>query len=270
MKRLFLIFFLLFLNSVPAYPFDLTRVAIDLSHHNSTFVVDNVLRRRELIELIFHRATLGTYQQASDFDQLFAQRAREADEFGFMFGAYHLPFPSSDGTRQARGFIRQVRRNCVDGQPVLLALDWEPASDRHGNANYVDAAWVSQFAEEVKRLTGEDVVIYTNRQILSRYRTQLATDYRHLRQLPLWFAQYHRAYSVGDESRLAHIFPHATDMAPWSDWDFWQFSGGEGITPTKSTSPRIRDELVDQNFFNGTRPQFRTFFEENSWICEAL
>src|SRR5260370_13372919 len=108
---------------------DLTSWMVDMSSHNAGIKVDRTLSAPEIgapIRLVIHRVTIGTYGPPRERgDPLFSTRARAAADVGLLFGAYHVAFPTSDAKAQGEGFVAAVNSQCVPGQQVISAVDWE-------------------------------------------------------------------------------------------------------------------------------------------------
>lgn len=251
-----------------------------MSSHNSKIVVSNEMKvRGELkevdVELIIHRATIGTYKPPKNKgDAIFGKRAKEAYDSNIMFGAYHAAYPSSDAQTQADGFLEAVSQQCVDKQPILLALDWEHVcvkwkdpkkKDKCENWGIVPPSFVSDFSSRIKEKTGKRIIIYTSTRAIGEFADFFKENNAFTEQfvkMPLWLARYHGKYGLS--------FPIKKEFAPWPDWIFWQFAEGKGeFAPTARISLQLQNQPIDKNFFNGSRERMRSFHQENSWSCES-
>jgi GH25 family lysozyme M1 (1,4-beta-N-acetylmuramidase) len=255
---------------------DLSRVAIDLSSHNQGFQITPEMLKEQKIELIFHRATLGRYDKESDLDPLFGQRAKEVNANHSLFGAYHVPYPTSSGVVQAQGFIKALQEHCVPNQKILLAINWESVFVRWSNGETtnepVGQSIVLDFIGAVNGMTGKSTVIYANTQVLEKFTSQMTLEQRStLTSSPLWLAMYYTRVSRTRvaESQLGFVLPTDSDTNPWKEWRLWQFDDGKGPTPASRVSLTLDKLPVDADFYNGTRDDFRRFYEENAWNCGA-
>lgn len=82
----------------------------------------------------------------------------------------------------------------------------------------------------IKGVTGADGLILPD----------YADDVRELADTPLWIASYH------DEKHAPKITDRPTIPLPWTDWQFWQWSGDKGLS-----APGI-PTVVDHDIFNGS------------------
>lgn len=255
---------------------DITLWMIDISSHNSQLVIKKGLHLQDEnnpIEMIFHRATIGTYAPPKHpGDSLFSQRAQEIHDASLYFGAYHVAYPSSDAASQAIGFVRAVQSACRPKQVVALAVDWEHVCVKWEEANrkkkcikegLVPPSFIIDFSDHIYHLTKIHPLIYTSpralREFKDFFRENPAASER-LARMKLWVARY--------RSRNGFQFPQPSDFHPWNDWTFWQFAEGKGLGPTRRISLRIQEQPIDTNFFNGPRSSIPSFLSEHSWACK--
>ena len=125
------------------------------------------------------------------------------------------------GVAEAEHFLRQL--DLWDGEPTALDVE-DPAV--FGVLTRV----IMGFAERVQRATNEWPMLYT----YPYYKIERGIDDPVLTQLPLWWADYDRAY--------------ATD--PWPRYSLLQYTASAQV-------PGVYSDLVDMNEFPGTREEFR-------------
>ena len=254
---------------------ELTNWMVDMSSHNSKIALTRDMTFQDnntAIRLIIHRVTIGSYKPPRQKgDSQFARRAREASAADLLFGAYHAAYPSSDAVTQANGFLTAVSNQCVAGQKVILALDWEHVCVEWSDPSrktkctregLVPPDFVLAFASRVKDVTSKQPLIYTSSRTLRQFgdffraRKDVAMQ---LSALPLWIARY--------KSRQGHSFPTEAEIFPWEDWVFWQFAEGKGVGPTRRVSLRLQNLPIDTNYYNGSRSEIEPFFTANAWKC---
>jgi len=253
---------------------DITQWMVDMSSHNAGVQVLKGMTfegNNSKIEMIIHRLTIGRYTQKSDADKLFSKRSFETYSEGLYFGAYHVLYPSSDPKPQAQGFVRALKEQTTPGQKVIMALDWEHVCVKWNyneqgkkqtcaQEGLVPPSFVIEFAKEVERLTGNKPIIYTSARELKLFRKYFDTNPQvvaDLTRYPLWIARY--------EGKFGYGFPTEEEIHPWYDWTFWQFAEGKRLGPTKRISPKIKNNPIDTNFFNGSREEIETFFKTYAW-----
>lgn len=177
-----------------------------------------------------------------------------------------------------------LAKKCVDGQKILLAVDWEKFCYERKSPNakctkwgYFPPSYLVDFVRETKRLTGDVPVIFTGQDIIHFYGGAIAADKQMadvLTNAPLWFAQYYSNFQLlgakgqlipGEKLRTGYIFPQKDKLMPWNDWVFWQYVGEKAEQPTSKITTAIRDQDADLSFYNGTRDDFRRFFNLHAW-----
>ena len=169
----------------------------------------------------FIKATEG-----GDFtDPRFADNWAAAKQAGVVRGAYHFYRPQTSATKQAEHFLRTVPLAAGDLPPVLDVEVTDGASPDS------IARGVRTWLAAVERATGRRPIIYTRASFWTPSVGAALSEY------PLWVAHYRVA-----EPKLP---------AGWGNWAFWQHTD-EGRTAGIAGN-------VDQNWFNGTRDQLRTF-----------
>ena len=114
---------------------------------------------------VYVKATEGTDHRSPTHDEqrLAARRA------GLLQGAYHYARPGqSSGTLQARFFHSAGGSWSADGRTLPGALDLEFAErgpQCHGLSQAEMRAWVREFSDEYRRLSGRVPVIYTKAEV---------------------------------------------------------------------------------------------------------
>ena len=158
-------------------------------------------------DAVIVKATGGTAYKNPYFEYV----ANQAVAQNKPWGIYHYAgdYSSSSGTAEARFFVNNIKDYLnVANKPVLI-LDWESG----GNANWGNGAWVREFIDEVKRLTGVQPGLYTGSDGVSQTGSYLAND------TWLWFAGYPTMADVGWSPMS---FPYS--IGSWSTLTGWQFS----------------------------------------------
>jgi GH25 family lysozyme M1 (1,4-beta-N-acetylmuramidase) len=270
---------------------DLSRTMIDLSLHNpdSTKITSD-WRESYGIELVFYRATIGL----GDIDDTFQRRFPQIAQAGLYAGAYHLLWNKHTGQQQAAGFLNALKNSCRPGQPILLAVDWEPIvvnKVRHGDVkDVVDEKTLEDFIQSVNAETHKPVLVYTDVDMLTRHRREISSI---VFNSPLWLSTDNSTFwersdlstsngkvqttvkkngkdlrvKIAVRGRALYVIPTESDVVPWKDWTFWQF--GESFahdgSARRTSTPGKRP--VDLSYFNGGRNEFRDFFNKNAWIC---
>lgn len=158
-------------------------------------------------DAVIVKATGGTTYKNPYFEYV----ANQAVTQNKPWGIYHYAgdYSSSSGVAEARYFVNNIKDYLnVANKPVLI-LDWESG----GNSNWGNGAWVREFIDEVKRLTGVQPGIYTGSEGVAQTDSYVAND------AWLWFAGYPTMADVGWSPMP---FPYSIDS--WSVLTGWQFS----------------------------------------------
>ncbi|GAB3590752.1 hypothetical protein GCM10027446_06420 [Angustibacter peucedani] len=171
------------------------------------------------ISFAYVKATEGTgYTNPS-----FAQQYDGSYGAGMTRGAYHFALPDrSSGAAQATYFVQHGGGWSADGRtlPGALDIEYNPyGATCFGLSAAAMVAWVADFSDTYRSLTGRDPVIYTT---ANWWDTCTASNTSRGAVNPLWVARY--ASSVG------------TLPAGWGYHTIWQHSS----------------DPVDQDLFNGT------------------
>lgn len=171
---------------------------------------------------------------------------------GMIRGAYHFAIPNwSSGADQARFFIRNGGNWSADGStlPPVLDFEFNPYEGRtidgfyFGNTCYGMSpaqlgAWVKDFGNTVRSLTGRLPVIYTN----TSWWNQCLGNPAGFGDYPLWIAAY-----PNSPTNNAGAVPTGS----WSSYSIWQYS---------SKGPFVGDS----NVWNGDLASLKTFAQNGS------
>lgn len=168
------------------------------------------------------KATEGTGYTSPDFNHQYNGSYR----VGMIRGAYHFALPDrSSGAVQARHFVHNGGGWSADGKtlPGALDIEYNPYGPTcYGKNRGQMAAWIRDFSDTYRKLTGRYPTIYTS----TRWWNE-CVDGEFGSTNPLWIARYNDF--IGE-------LPHN-----WGFHTFWQYT----------SSP------LDQNLFNGTYEQLR-------------
>lgn len=188
------------------------------------------------------KATEGNYY----LNEQFSQQYNGSRAVGMLRGSYHFAIPNwSSGADQARYFVANGGAWTADGStlPPVLDIEYNPYAGRTINGfNFGDTcynmagskmvAWIAEFGNTVRSLTGRYPVIYTTTDWWKRCTGSSASFGKY----PLWIAAYPSAPSSS---------PGALPPG-WSNYSFWQYS---------STGPFAGDS----NIWNGDFASLRRF-----------
>ena len=148
------------------------------------------------IEVVYIRAGQGFSYK----DSKFKRNYQEAKKNGLKVGVYHYVTARSeeDAKIQAKFFVSLISKKQID---CKLAMDFES----FGNLNNSEINAIAlTFLEEVKKLSGKDVIVYSN-----TYNAKY-TFSNEVAKYPLWVAQY--GLKVPQ------------DNGKWSSWEGFQYS----------------------------------------------
>ncbi|MDU7149893.1 MAG: LysM peptidoglycan-binding domain-containing protein [Clostridium sp.] len=126
------------------------------------------------VQVVYIKATEGDYYLNPRADEYYSG----ARSNNMLIGFYHFFRPRVDAKTQANYFSSYVKGKSFN---CRLALDIE-LSDGYGAADISNMCVT--FLEEVKRLTGKDVVVYTYTNFARTSLTSILSKY------PLWIANY--------------------------------------------------------------------------------
>lgn len=226
---------------------------VNLSHYDFSRP-DFAQMQREGIVGVIHEAT---YPRAVRDDK-YLGRQIAATQAGLLWGAYHFA-DASDPARQADFLLNTVasawRSAPSSGRPneVLLVLDFEKNGHYPGGTMRPEQAVT--FAERIHQRTGVYPGLYSGeyriRQVLNSP-TVTATQKEILRRCWLWVANYHY---------------EPKDVAPWSRWSLWQYTG-DGVCdlPRRSYPKNVANiRNAERNIFPGSASAAVEFWRAHAW-----
>ncbi|XP_017489432.1 PREDICTED: probable autolytic lysozyme [Rhagoletis zephyria] len=199
---------------------------VDLSNWNEN--VNFKIAKEDGILGVIHKATQGLKY----VDPKYAERRKEAEDLGLLWGAYHFGVGESGGKDQANHFLKTVGET----KNTILVLDIE----ENQNGKNIEPREAEDFVEEVLRMTGRLPLIYGSRYFLEGFSTPTLT------KCPLWIAKW------GEEP----ILPKG-----WSDWILWQYTDGKTAHEVKGIGKCDRDK------FNGTLKELKKFWLSGGVCC---
>ncbi len=212
----------------------------DVSAHQGT--VDWQGQWNQGSRFAYVKASEGNYY----LNERFSQQYNGSRTVGMIRGSYHFAIPNwSSGADQARYFVANGGAWTADGStlPPVLDIEYNPYAGRTINGFYFGdtcynmagskmVAWIAEFGNTVRSLTGRYPVIYTTTDWWKRCTGSSASFGKY----PLWIAAYPSAPSSS---------PGALPPG-WSNYSFWQYS---------STGPFAGDS----NIWNGDLASLRRF-----------
>jgi lysozyme len=243
----------LLLLAAPAVAFGASNSVVNLSHYDLMRVDFDLMRRQGIVGVI-HEATYPP----SVRDAYYARRQSAATNAGLLWGAYHFA-NASDPIRQADHFLATVQNAWQRADPgdrpneVLLVLDFEKNGHYPGGTMRVDQA--IRFIERIRQRTGKYPGLYSNeyriRDVLNSPKVTPAQK-QVLRNCWLWVANYHY---------------QPRKVAPWSDWDMWQYTGDGVCDLPRSTHPKSIANIknAERNIFRGSPSGAQAFWRKNGW-----
>ncbi len=193
---------------------------IDVSHHQNEVQWDKCAAAG--VVFAFLKAT-----EASTFvDRRFAYNWSETKKNGIVRGSYHFFRPRSVVENQVSNFLAvQGRLEAGDLPPVL---DLEVPESWRSLSLKKRIAIVRQWLDAVEAALDIKPIIYLS----SSFAGDVLGNDAFLKNYLLWVANYQVS-----KPRVP---------APWSKWDFWQYSETGKVTGVPTGS-------VDLNWFQGTR-----------------
>ncbi len=172
------------------------------------------------IEVVYIRAGQGFSYEDAQFERNYEQARR----YGFKIGVYHyMTARSVEAARtQAQFFVSLISGKQID---CRLAMDFESfGSLSRSQINEIALAYM----EEVKRLSGKEVVVYSNTYDATYvFNSEVARE-------PLWVAQ----YGVSEPQ----------DNGNWENWVGYQYSSTgrvSGINGNVDLDEFTEDILLD-------------------------
>lgn len=181
---------------------------IDVSHHNGVLNFKNIVQNNPGVKKVIIKASEGY----TFVDPKFIENVRNASASGLKVGAYHFARLISskqgiDAILQARHFVNTI--NAVKADYADLVLDIETNDDKRSRRSV--ELFIKQFADEVKRLTNKEIVIYS---YLSFLNEQLDPKHK-LGVYALWLAQYTTATKskVPTGWKSIYMWQHTDNLA---------------------------------------------------------
>ncbi|MFL1672436.1 GH25 family lysozyme [Paenibacillus dendritiformis] len=171
---------------------------IDVSHHNGVIDWSKVVS--DGVKFVYIKASEGVGYT----DPKLKTNASGSNSVGLKTGYYHYARPETGNSAQAeaKSFVEAVK-SLPATLPYPYVLDIEGAASRLGKAALTK--WSVEWLEEVKRLTGREVMVYTG---ASFARTYCGPE---LGRYPLWVAHY-----GGVNTPMSNT--------TWSKWAVFQFT----------------------------------------------
>lgn len=206
-------------------------VGIDVSHWDGEIDWSQVAD--DGVAFSFAKASEGTYYSADAFES----EDEGAAGVGLLHGAYHFAIPDdSDGAEQADFFILYGGGWANDGLtlPGVLDIEYNPYGDTCYDLSKSEmAAWIADFTEEYKAITGRAAIIYTTADWWNSCVGSEAFGATN----PMWVAHY-------DVSS-----PTVPDG--WSTYSFWQYTSTGDVSGIEVG--------CDMNLYNGTLTALRDY-----------
>ena len=209
-------------------------LGIDISghQHNSSGSIDiNTAVDQSNIEFAFIKATESTNYVNPNF----REDATTSINNGIPIGFYHYAKPKnsiSDAKSQAKFFVDVTGINKgVKTLPPILDLE----ENKEGLTTEQLIAWTQAYVDEIKTLTGKNVMMYT---YPSFWRKEMGNTTR-FSELPLWIAHYHD----GNKPDVP---------GGWTNWTFWQY--------TSKGKVNGYNQDIDMNFFNGSSEALKSIY----------
>ena len=189
---------------------------VDISKHQANVDWDRVLEKNPPA-FVFVKATEGTLI----IDPTYARHARELDEAGILWGAYHFFGHRTSGKEQARNFIKVAKLKKGNLIPVLDIEKHRFMKDPKRSVREAKA-----FCREIKRYYGVNPIIYCSTSFYEHY---LQDDFKSNDYI-FWIADYR-----GNPDHLT--------------WHFWQHTDSHRMAG-------IRGD-VDRNVFDGSEEELK-------------
>ncbi|HAT4306280.1 TPA: SH3 domain-containing protein [Clostridium perfringens] len=197
---------------------------IDVSNWKGNINFESV--KNDGVEVVYIKATEGNYFK----DKYAKQNYEKAKEQGLSVGFYHF-FRANKGAKdQANFFIDYLNEIGAVNYDCKLALDIETTE---GVGARDLTSMCIEFLEEVKRLTGKEVVVYTYTSFSNNNLDSRLSNY------PVWIAH----YGVNT--------PGANNI--WSEWVGFQYSENGnvvGVSGGCDMNEFTNGIFIDSNNFN--------------------
>ncbi|EOU1808086.1 hypothetical protein DMN40_09675 [Clostridium perfringens] len=193
---------------------------IDVSNWKGNINFENV--KNDSVEVVYIKATEGNYFK----DKYAKQNYEGAKEQGLKVGFYHFFRANKRAKDQANFFIDYLNEIGAVNYDCKLALDIETTE---GVGVRDLTSMCIEFLEEVKRLTGKEVVVYTYTSFANNNLDSRLSSY------PVWIAH----YGVNT--------PGANKI--WSSWIGFQYSENGVVTGVDGGCDM--NEFTEEIFING-------------------
>lgn len=197
----------------------------DISHWNT---VNNWSAFSSNIDTVYIKATESNTDKYTDCK--LDSNAKAAQNIGLDFGFFHYFWPHSttaDAAAQADLFYSHISSYSYSCVPVLdIEVD-------NGMTREQIVADVKAFADEFKRLSGQDIMLYSNPSFINTYLDSSLSTYK------LWISHY-----------ATKNLPNDTNV--WHYWTMWQYTDEgkvDGITGSVDLS-----RATDGIFLNSDNP----------------
>ncbi|WP_243648645.1 GH25 family lysozyme [Hazenella coriacea] len=193
---------------------------LDVSHHQNK-INWKVVQEENDFKFVYMKATEG-----KDFvDHRFAENWKEAQENGFLIGAYHFFSMQSTGEEQAANFTKIVPKQANSLPPVIdieIALYHDQEKARKG---------IQVLADRMEQHYGKKPILYVTYDRYDRYVKG------HFEGYEIWIRDI--------------VKPPTLDERKWLIWQYSNRGRIDGI-----------DTYVDINVFNGDLEQFNRTFSQ--------
>jgi GH25 family lysozyme M1 (1,4-beta-N-acetylmuramidase) len=184
---------------------------IDISHYNisrdsgGNYLYDNIkwTTVKSNVRAVYIKATEGTTYT----DPCFADLAGRLQNTGISQGFYHYFWPNADAAanrRQADYFYSVVKSHGYDCVPVLDVEETNSSRSLPSLSKAQMTSAVTAFAEEFKKKSGRDIMIYTSNYFIDEHFLTSLAKYK------LWVARWDSG--------------NPTDTGVWHNYDMWQYT----------------------------------------------
>lgn len=167
---------------------------IDVSRHQG--VIDWTKAAAAGVKYVFIKATEG----ATYTDPNLQTYVAGAVGAGIPIGFYHYARPENNGAKTEAANFAKITSTYKPQFPLVLDVEGDAA--KLGRANLTQ--WCLTFLQELKRLTGQDGMIYTGASFANSYLGPELGSY------PLWIAHYNVTTPMAN--------------ATWGTWSVFQYS----------------------------------------------
>ena len=197
---------------------------IDVSNWKGNINFQSV--KNDGVEVVYIKATEGDYYK----DKYAKQNYNGAKEHGLKVGFYHFFRANKNAKEQANYFINYLNEIGATNYDCKLALDIETTE---GIGVRDLTSMCIEFLEEVKRLTGKEVIVYTYTSFANNYIDSRLGNYQ------VWIAH----YGVST--------PGANNI--WTSWVGFQYSENgtvAGVNGGCDMNEFTEEIFIDSNNFN--------------------